>query len=152
MSDRVKGKVAPEDSRKWKCNWIECLDGCGLAGNGRCSADGEWDNVKCPQFNKVPNHMKGKPMSEFRSKVNDMDYKSCTDTLCQKYYLDCAECHTDRICAVLRELVEGMPKLALKTGSDNKAGCMTDCILFNSGADEQYEACKKFMLEVLDGH
>jgi len=48
--------------------------------------------------------------------------------------------------------VEGIPKLVLKTGSDNKAGCMTDCILFNSGADEQYEACKEHLLEAIDGH
>ena len=119
-----------------------CKKGKWLSYCGRtASSCGDW----CPDFIKPT-----KTISDFRSEVNDMDYKSCTDTLCQKYYLDCAECHTDRICAVLRELVEGMPKLALKTGSDNKAGCMTDCILFNSGADEQYEACKSYMLEGLD--
>ena len=67
-------------------------------------------------------------------------------------YLDCKECRLDRILAAYKERVEGIPKLALKTGSDNKAGCMTDCILFNSGADEQYEACKEHLLEAIDGH
>ena len=53
MSKEVKGKVAPEDSSLWKCNWLECIGGCGLSGNGRCSEDGEWDNPKCPKFNKL---------------------------------------------------------------------------------------------------
>jgi hypothetical protein len=48
----VRGKVAPEDSSLWKCNWLNCLHGCGLAGNGSCSADGEWNNPKCPQFRR----------------------------------------------------------------------------------------------------
>lgn len=43
-------KVAPEDSSKWKCNWIACVGGCGLSGNGRCSENGEWDNPNCPKF------------------------------------------------------------------------------------------------------
>ena len=54
-------KCAPEDSSLWKCNWIECLGGCGLAGNGMCSDRGEWDNPNCPKFNKVPAHMYDKP-------------------------------------------------------------------------------------------
>ena len=55
----VRGKIATVDSQNWKCNWIECLDGCGLAGNGCCSAHGKWNNPNCPKFNKVPEHMKG---------------------------------------------------------------------------------------------
>jgi hypothetical protein len=54
-------KCAPEDSSLWKCNWTECLGGCGLAGNGMCSDRGEWDNPNCPKFNKVPAHMYDKP-------------------------------------------------------------------------------------------
>lgn len=56
---KVKGKVAPEDSSLWKCNWLNCLHGCGLAGNGSCSAGGEWNNPKCPQFTKIPKHLMG---------------------------------------------------------------------------------------------
>ena len=59
MSKEVKGKIAPEDSKLWKCNWMDCSGGCGLAGNGRCPFNGEWDNPKCPQFCKIPNHMRG---------------------------------------------------------------------------------------------
>ena len=55
----VRGKIAPEDSRKWKCNWLDCVSGCGLAGSGRCEARGEWNNPNCPQFSKIPEHMKG---------------------------------------------------------------------------------------------
>ncbi len=46
---KVKG-YAPEDSSKWKCNWLECANGLGLAGAGRCSADGYWGYKNCPKF------------------------------------------------------------------------------------------------------
>jgi len=64
MSDRVKGKVAPENSLDWKCDWMDCLHGCGLAGNGRCSADGEWNNMSCGKFTKIPKHLYDKPQPE----------------------------------------------------------------------------------------
>jgi len=60
----VRGKVAPEDSSQWKCNWINCLHGCGLSGNGRCSADGEWNNMSCGKFTKIPKHLYDKPSPE----------------------------------------------------------------------------------------
>jgi hypothetical protein len=44
--------IAPDDSTKWKCNWIECISGCGLSVYGWCSVRGEWDNSKCPKFEK----------------------------------------------------------------------------------------------------
>ena len=43
-------KRAPEDSSRWKCNWIKCAGGMGLAGTGMCSFRGEWDNPNCPYF------------------------------------------------------------------------------------------------------
>jgi len=64
MTKITRGKCAPVDSGQWKCNWIECLGGCGLAGNGYCDYEGEWDNPKCPEFNKVPDYMYDKPKSE----------------------------------------------------------------------------------------
>ena len=56
-------KAAPENSLDWKCDWMDCTGGSGLAGNGRCPFNGEWDNPKCPQFNRVPQHMRDKPMT-----------------------------------------------------------------------------------------
>ena len=61
MTKETCGKIAPEDSRFWKCNWIECLGGAGLSGNGMCGDRGEWDNPHCPKFNKVPKFMYDKP-------------------------------------------------------------------------------------------
>ena len=58
-------RCAPEDSTKWKCNWISCIGGAGLSGHGWCSMRGEWDNPKCPKFEKVPAHMYDKPVSQF---------------------------------------------------------------------------------------
>jgi hypothetical protein len=43
-------KCAPLDSSKWKCNWIECAGGMGLAGNGCCSFYGTWDKKNCKYF------------------------------------------------------------------------------------------------------
>ena len=45
-----KGKPAPEDSKRWKCNWRKCAGGMGLAGRGLCSFRGEWWNKECPCF------------------------------------------------------------------------------------------------------
>ncbi|MHA1968392.1 MAG: hypothetical protein ACW964_11375 [Candidatus Hodarchaeales archaeon] len=41
---------APLNSDRWKCNWIECENGMGLAGMGLCSARGWWWDEKCPFF------------------------------------------------------------------------------------------------------
>jgi hypothetical protein len=57
MSKEARGKIAPDDSTLWKCNWLNCVHGCGLAGSGICSRDGEWDNPKCKQFCKRPKHL-----------------------------------------------------------------------------------------------
>jgi hypothetical protein len=43
-------KIAPEDSTLWKCNWLECAGGSGLAGGGMCSFRGDWSNPNCPYF------------------------------------------------------------------------------------------------------
>jgi len=41
---------APLNSDCWKCGWIDCAHGMGLAGSGRCSARGEWWNTDCPHY------------------------------------------------------------------------------------------------------
>jgi hypothetical protein len=43
-------KIAPEDSRLWKCSWLNCAHGMGLAGSGNCSARGDWDIKDCEEF------------------------------------------------------------------------------------------------------
>jgi hypothetical protein len=50
---------APEDSSLWKCRWIECMGGCGVAGSGYCTEHGEWDNPNCPKFKVVPKYLRG---------------------------------------------------------------------------------------------
>lgn len=43
-------KPAPVNSERWRCNWLRCAHGLGLAGMGQCSARGEWWNKGCPKF------------------------------------------------------------------------------------------------------
>ena len=38
------------NSDRWRCNWLYCAHGMGLAGMGQCSARGEWWNKDCPKF------------------------------------------------------------------------------------------------------
>ena len=47
---RIEYKVAPEDSRAWKCNWRNCAGGIGLSNCGICSFRGRWDTSYCPLF------------------------------------------------------------------------------------------------------
>ena len=47
---RIDYKVAPEDSRAWKCNWRNCAGGIGLSNCGICSFHGRWDTSYCPLF------------------------------------------------------------------------------------------------------
>ena len=51
-------KTAPEDSREWKCNWLSCAHGMGLAGSGKCSACGDWDKEDCEDFITEKDFMK----------------------------------------------------------------------------------------------
>lgn len=37
------------DEKKWKCNWMKCAYGMGLAGRGRC-AFGDAEDKECPYF------------------------------------------------------------------------------------------------------
>jgi hypothetical protein len=46
-------KSAPEDSRLWKCNWLGCINGVGLAGNGWCCSRGNWADKNCIYFESV---------------------------------------------------------------------------------------------------
>ncbi|WP_278812377.1 hypothetical protein [Dehalococcoides mccartyi] len=52
MSKKIRGKIAPEDFEGVRCNWMECEGAWGLTGRGVCGLDGEWDNPKCPKFEK----------------------------------------------------------------------------------------------------
>ncbi len=47
---RIDYKVAPEDSRAWKCNWRNCAGGIGLSNCGICNFRGRWDMSCCPLF------------------------------------------------------------------------------------------------------
>ena len=53
MSQEVRGKIAPEDSSLWKCNWLDCESGGGLAGHGVCPSMGEWDNPECAYYREA---------------------------------------------------------------------------------------------------
>lgn len=48
-------KVAPEDSRLWRCNWRNCAGGIGLSDCGICSFRGRWDTSYCPLFITIGN-------------------------------------------------------------------------------------------------
>ena len=50
MSKKKPVGVAPEDSSKWKCNWLGCEGGMGLAGMGCCSFQGDWRKKNCKRF------------------------------------------------------------------------------------------------------
>jgi len=54
----------------------------------------------------------------------------------------CKELVTDLL-AAYKEAVEGMPRVEIKV--EGKSGCKMDAVLFNSGADEQLEACKEHL-------
>ena len=43
-------RIAPLDSREWKCNWLECAGGLGLAGCGICTFRGDWADENCEKF------------------------------------------------------------------------------------------------------
>lgn len=42
--------IATLDSRYWKCNWLNCFAGMGLAGSGVCFLEGKWWLENCPCF------------------------------------------------------------------------------------------------------
>lgn len=46
------GYVPPDKTCLMKCNWLECVAGCGIAGSGVCFLKGEWWKKKCPKFKK----------------------------------------------------------------------------------------------------
>lgn len=43
-------RQAPEDSREWKCSWLRCAGGEGLAGSGWCPFKGDWNKKDCKFF------------------------------------------------------------------------------------------------------
>jgi len=45
--------IAPEDSSLWKCNWIECEAGGGLAGHGYCFRNGNWQDQDCAKWKEA---------------------------------------------------------------------------------------------------
>ena len=52
---RIDYKVAPIDSRLWKCNWRLCAGGYGLKNCGICAFRGRWDISYCPLFITIAN-------------------------------------------------------------------------------------------------
>lgn len=52
---RIDYKVAPENSRLWKCNWRNCAGCIGLSDCGICSFRGRWDTSYCPLFITIDN-------------------------------------------------------------------------------------------------
>jgi len=46
----IGNPIAPLDSCTWKCDWLHCLAGMGLAGNGCCFLFGMWWHSACPCF------------------------------------------------------------------------------------------------------
>ena len=49
---RLRGP-APMNSERWKCRWLGCINGMGLAGRGICSARGEWWNKDCLDYETI---------------------------------------------------------------------------------------------------
>ena len=43
------GSYLPIDATA-KCNWLNCVAGCGLAGSGHCFLWGDPMNADCPKF------------------------------------------------------------------------------------------------------
>jgi hypothetical protein len=85
-------------------------------------------------------------MSEtFRSKVEEIleDYKGF------KIYERNAEDIVDRICAALKERVEGMPTI-LNPYEYVQDQCPGEYKIIEKAITEQREACKSYMLEGLD--
>jgi len=80
----------------------------------------------------------------FKQKVVSEISGSCQRDECQNDTL-CRTCkkRVDRILAAYKEAVEGMPRVEIKV--EGKSGCKMDAVLFNSGADEQLEACKEHL-------
>ncbi len=47
---RLLKSPAPMNSERWRCSWLDCAHGMGLAGMGRCAARGEWWNPDCREY------------------------------------------------------------------------------------------------------
>ena len=45
-------KIMP-DNETPKCPFIDCCYGIGLAGRGVCINGGDWEDPKCPQYEKI---------------------------------------------------------------------------------------------------
>jgi len=70
MNRRFRLKYpAPMNSERWKCKWLNCANGMGLAGMGKCSSRGEWWNRDCPKFQtyeEIENEMAEAPGAEMK--------------------------------------------------------------------------------------
>jgi hypothetical protein len=96
-------------------------------------------------------------MSEtFRSKVEEIEAcksslpricrpKSFSQEVCDRYN-DCVECHTDRICAALKERVEKVESLKIPP-----EGATIDVPMAITAWNNAVDDCKSYMLEGLDG-
>lgn len=53
-----KGYVPVTHEKYMNCDWLSCVAGCGIAGNGVCFLDGHWWWNRCPEY-KPDSMMKG---------------------------------------------------------------------------------------------
>ena len=98
-------------------------------------------------------------MSEtFRSNVEEIiKPNGCDVILCKEYessgfkgLYNCTKCQADRICAALKERVEGMPQIPRRYLRGDGYWGYDFSEEREAGAEKQLEACKKYMLEGLD--
>ena len=151
----VRGKVAPEDSSQWKCNWINCLHGCGLSGNGRCSADGEWNNMSCGKFTKIPKHLYDKPSPEpsmpLRRQFEDAlhSYGCCPyDDLLNRLEA-IVEAHDQQVRkAFAEECIKTMKDATDTFSSEHQPELWSG---FDVGASEQMEVCIAHLRAMAEG-
>jgi hypothetical protein len=96
-------------------------------------------------------------MSEtFRSKVEEIVSDNCMDKECKRVKLcDYCKVEVDRICAALKERVEGMPMLYKLPADETPTIDLDDTkkiarVSYARGIEKEREACKSYMLEGLD--
>jgi len=52
MEREIRKKGWMPANQRAKCDFIHCMAGMGLAGNGCCFLNGEWWKENCPQFKR----------------------------------------------------------------------------------------------------
>ncbi len=99
---RLLKSPAPTNSARWRCSWLDCAHGMGLAGMGRCAARGEWWNPDCPEYENWEVAMdkffkQDTPVSILSCKRKQEQCSICDDTGRKKVYYDygapCLNCN-----------------------------------------------------------